>query len=111
MSQLFVVLIVASIAAWWWNSMQAREIASRAARQACRTFDTQLLDDTVALRSVRPRRDDSGRMTLRRVYRFEFTRSGGERFYGYTTLLGRRVIDVHLDAVEGDEIAARRTLH
>ncbi|MEX1080985.1 MAG: DUF3301 domain-containing protein [Halofilum sp. (in: g-proteobacteria)] len=110
MSQLFVIFIVASIGAWWWSSMQAREAATRAARQACGTFDTQLLDDTVALRSVRPRRNGSGRMTLRRVYRFEFTRSGGERYHGYATLLGRRVIDVHLDAVEGDEIAARRTL-
>lgn len=91
--------------------MQAREVAARAARKACRTFEAQLLDDTVALRSVRPRRDETGRMSLRRVYRFEFTRSGSERFAGYATLLGRRVLDVHLDAVERDGIAARRTLH
>ncbi len=110
MSQLLVIFIVASIGAWWWSSMQAREVASRSARQACRTFDAQLLDDTVALTSMRPRRSHGGRLTLWRVYRFEFTRSGSERFAGYATLLGRRVLDVHLDAVEREGVAARRTL-
>lgn len=110
MSQLVVLLIVASIAAWWWSSMQAREVAARAARRACYTFEAQLLDDTVALRSVRPRRNEAGRLTLRRVYRFEFARSGSERFAGHATLLGRRVLDVHLDAVEHDGVASSRTL-
>lgn len=91
--------------------MRAREAAARAARQACRTFDAQLLDDTVALRSVRPRRDRGGALALRRTYRFEFTRSGSERFSGYATLLGRQVLDVHLDAVEYEGARSRRTLH
>lgn len=103
--------IVALIAAWWWTSMRAREAATQAARRACRTFDTQLLDDTVALRGLRPRRDSSGALALRRIYRFEFTRSGAERFNGYATLLGRQVLDVHLDAVEHERAPGKRTLH
>lgn len=106
-----MIVIVTLIATWWWTSMRAREAATRAARQACRTFDTQLLDDTVALRGLRPRRDNNGALALRRTYRFEFTRSGAERFNGYATLLGRRVLDVHLDAVEHERAPGRRTLY
>lgn len=103
--------IVALIATWWWTSMRAREAATQAARRACRTFDTQLLDDTVALRGLRLRRDGRGVLVLRRTYRFEFTRSGAERFNGYATLLGRQVLDVHLDAVEHERAPGRHTLH
>ncbi len=110
MSQLLTIVIVALMATWWWTAMRAREAAARAARQACRTFDAQLLDDTVALRGMRPRRDTNGALALRRTYRFEFTRSGAERFNGYATLLGRRVLDVHLDAVEHERTPGRRIL-
>jgi len=69
-----------------------------------------LLDETVVLRQLRPRRDAAGRLCLRRIYGFEFTRSGGERDKGYATLMGHRVTGVHLDAVD-TEPAGRHMLH
>lgn len=91
--------------------MQAREAAIRSARRACGTFGAQLLDDTVILRSLRLRRR-RGRGSVLRVYGFEFTQSGVERHNGYATVLGNRVIDVHLDAVDGDRTRpASRSLH
>jgi len=111
MTQIVAILLLCAIGAWWWHAMQARETAARAARNACRTFGTQFLDDTVALRHLRPRRDASGRVRLLRVYQFEFTQSGGERNQGYVTLRGRRVLDVHLDAVDNKIVPLHRTLH
>lgn len=113
MTQLVPILVLAAIAGWWWTSMRAREAAAASARRACTTFGAQFLDETVVLRRLRPRRDAAGRPCLRRVYTFEFSRSGGARHTGYATLLGHRVVDVHLDAVEHDDTGGggRRTLH
>lgn len=102
MTQLIPILLLALIAWWWWDSMQAREIAVNAARRACRAFSTQLLDDSVVLRRIRLQRDSRGRVGLLRMYTFEFTRLGDERRNGYASLLGRRVLDVHLDDVEDE---------
>lgn len=102
MSQLVPILVLAAIAGWWWTSMRAREAAAASARRACTTFDAQFLDETVVLRRLRPRRDPAGLPCLRRDYTFEFTRSGGARHTGYATLIGHRVVDVHLDAAERD---------
>lgn len=92
--------------------MQAREVAVNAARRACRTFSTQLLDDSVVLRRVRLRRDRGGGLRLLRMYTFEFTRMGDERREGYASLLGRRLLDIHLDDVDDDvPPPPARTLH
>lgn len=112
MTQLVAMLLLALIGLWWWGSMQAREVAVGAARRACRTFSTQLLDDSVVLRRIRLQRDRRGRVGLLRMYTFEFTRAGDERRNGYVSVIGRRVLDVHLDDVEADAPPPPgRTLH
>ena len=58
--------------------------------------DLLLLDDTVALASLRPGRDDEGRLRLRRVYRFEYSDTGNNRRDGQVTLLGSELVTLHL---------------
>lgn len=112
MTQIAAILLLAALGWWWWDSMQAREVAVSAARRACRTFSTQLLDDSVVLRRLRPQRDRGGRLRLLRMYTFEFTRAGDERRTGYASVLGRHVLDVHLDDVDaGRPPPPDRTLH
>lgn len=112
MTQLVAMLLLAAIGWWWWDSMQAREVAVAAARRACRTFSTQLLDDSVVLRRLRLRRAGGGRLRLLRLYTFEFTRLGDERRTGYASVLGRRVLDIHLDDIDEDvPPPPDRTLH
>ena len=111
MTQIGAILVLAGLGAWWWHSMQVREVAVDAARRGCRAFGVQFLDDSVVLRRFRPRRDRTGRLCLWRTYAFEFTRSGGERRAGYVTLLGRRLLDVHLDEADPGGPAPGRTLH
>lgn len=111
MTQLVALLVLAAVGWWWWDSMQSREAAVAAARRACRTFSTQLLDDSVVLRRIRLRRHRGG-LGLLRMYTFEFTREGDERRNGYASVLGRRVLDVHLDDIDADTPPpAGRTLH
>lgn len=112
MTQIVAMLLLAALGWWWWDSMQAREMAVSAARRACRTFSAQLLDDSVVLRRLRPQRDRSGRLRLLRMYTFEFTRAGDERRTGYASLLGRHVLDVHLDDIDdGVPPPTDHTLH
>ena len=110
MSPWWGLLAVAAIVGWWWWSMRAREIAVKAARRACQRFSVQLLDETVALHRLRPTRGRDGRLHLWRLYQFEFTQTGGERYAGHVALFGERLMDVHLDAVGENGPAARNRM-
>jgi hypothetical protein len=93
----FTGLLVLAAAIWLWqDSLKAREAGKRASVAACEAEGVQFLDDTVAVGSIRPVRDDYGRLRLRRVYRFEFSDTGNNRRDGAVTLVGDRVITVYL---------------
>lgn len=88
-----ISLIVICLLAWFWlDSIKVRELGVKAARESCLREGVQLLDDTVAFRSLRPARDDNGRVLLRRVYDFEYSGSGNDRYRGSVMLLGREVV-------------------
>lgn len=67
-----------------------------AARRACERHGQQLLDETVALARIRPKRDRSGRVRWWRIYCFEFTGDGDQRSFGEVHLLGQRVVSLTL---------------
>ena len=93
------LLLALGLALWFWlDSLKAREAGVRAARSACEREGLQLLDETVAGRSVRPARDDDGRVTLERAYDFDYSRSGYDRYRGSVVLRGREVVLVDLAA-------------
>lgn len=90
-------LIVLGGLVWlWFDSFGAREAGIKAARFACESENLQLLDDTVAIASLKPVRNDDGRVVLRRVYKFEFSDTGNNRRNGNVVLLGYRVIVVNI---------------
>lgn len=91
-----------ALVGWFWlDSIRIREIGMQAARAACQREGVQLLDDTVATRSLRFARDEHGRLCLQRVYEFEYSRSGNDRVRGSVMLQGREVVllDVSRSAV------------
>jgi len=93
------LLLALGLALWFWlDSLKAREAGVRAARSACEREGLQLLDETVAGRSVRPARDDDGRVTLERAYDFDYSRSGYDRYRGSVVLRGCEVVLVDLAA-------------
>lgn len=85
-------LVALALLAWlWYDSMRAREHAVAAGQAACARDGLQFLDETVECVSVRPARNDSGRLVLRRVYRFEFSDDGSRRRAGSIVTLSGEV--------------------
>ena len=102
-------LIIIGIVAWFWvDSFRAREAGVRAVRRACDEEGLQLLDETIALFSMKPARNDYGRLVLRRVYQFDYSDSGANRRRGSVHMLGQHValLNLGLRLVHDD-----RTLH
>ncbi len=92
------VLGVVIAAAWLWiDSLRAREHAVAAGRAACKRYNVQLLDETVAFARLRLARDDEGRLRLRRTYTFEFSDTGNNRRHGAIVMLGARLEDLQLE--------------
>lgn len=93
-----VILIVACLVWLWWDGLGAKEVARASCLRLCREHDVLFLDDTVALASLRLRRNSNGSVGILRRFNFEFTSDGELRYQGYVEMLGRRVLQVHMDA-------------
>ncbi|MCP5153910.1 MAG: DUF3301 domain-containing protein [Ectothiorhodospiraceae bacterium] len=91
---LFGLLALAVVVIAWRDSMRAREHAMRACRAGCRSYDAQLLDDTVALMRVRPKLRPAP--CLQRVYGFEITWDGRQRHAATVTLEGQHVVSIYI---------------
>ena len=90
-------LFVLLAAGWFlWDSLKAREAANAAMRVACEAEGLLFLDDTVALRSVWPVRNDDGHVSLRRIYDFEYSDTGHNRREGSITMLADTVSVLYL---------------
>ena len=94
--ELFGLVVLAGGAWLWLDSLKARDAGIAAARAACQSEDLQLLDDTVAIASLRLARNDDGRLLLRRVYDFEYSDTGDNRRNGSVVMLGHRVVVLNL---------------
>jgi hypothetical protein len=94
-STLAALVTVGALLWLWRDSLGARELATRISRRTCEAEGVQFLDDTVALAGVRPV-FTRGRPQLRRVYHFEFSRSGDDRAGGSVTLTGAHVDTVYV---------------
>ena len=58
----------------------------------------QFLDDTVERKKLWLRRSRMGSLQLCRVYFFEFSSDGAERYQGRIIMLGQKVGEVEMDA-------------
>lgn len=87
-----IILSIALIAWFWFDSLKAREIGIQAVRDACEAEGLQLLDETISLVNVKPARNERGRWFWRRVYQFEYSDTGDNRRRGSVHLLGCRVV-------------------
>lgn len=105
-----VSLIVLFALVWFWaDSFKAREAGIRAARAACAADGLLLLDDTIALGSLRPERDEDGVLRLRRVYDFEYSDTGDNRRRGSVTMLGDQLVMLYVGPRPVATLAAEPT--
>jgi hypothetical protein len=92
-----LVLLVLGAGVWFaWDSLSAREAAIAASRGACAAAGLLFLDDTVAIESLWPVRENGSQLKLRRIYSFEYSDTGNNRRKGSTTLLGSRVVTIYI---------------
>lgn len=100
MDALLFLIASGLVATYWMSGMRAREVALRAARNACARENVQLLDETVALSRLRLARDGRGRACWRRRYDFEFSDDGGTRRHGEVELVGARPVALQLQLAD-----------
>ncbi len=100
-----LLLGVIGLGAWFWlDSMNAKEKAVEAAIRACKQINVQFLDQTVALESLKPARNNQGHLVARRIYAFEYSVQGVERRSGRAIMRGQVLEQVQLDTDDGTTI-------
>ena len=101
MSSLTLLLLIGLLVWFWLQGMKCRDIAIRIARSSCRQQELQLLDGTVALRSLRPYFSSPDDYGLKRTYTFDYSGDGFSRQTGCVVLYNRRVMSIVLERVQG----------
>lgn len=100
-----LILAVAAGLVWLWlDSLRARDAARAAARAACEAEGLLLLDDTVAIVSLKPARKENGHLTLQRAYDFEYSDTGDNRRKGSLVLVGDRVVLLNVGVRESANV-------
>jgi len=100
MIELFVFLLVTGSVVAWWQLMQGRQKARKAAGHVCANHGLQLLDDTVSLSSITWNRAGAGSHLLI-SYGFEFATNGAIRRSGVATTGFHGTLTITLDLEEG----------
>lgn len=94
--ELFLLCALSGAVWFWLDSLKAREIGIRAARDACQEEGLQFLDETVVGRSMKLKRDDEGVLRLQRIFAFEYSDTGNNRCFGSVTMTGHHVDMLHV---------------
>ena len=95
-SDVFLLIFVVLVPWYWWAAQGIKERALKAAKAHCESMEVQLLDDGVALQRLWFKRDDRGSFRVWRLFRFEFTATGEERYGGTVEMLGMSVVSLRL---------------
>lgn len=103
--ELVLAAILLALGWFWWDGLNTREQAIRAARAVCQRAGVQLLDETVALKHLGLARDDELRMRIRREFFFEYSDTGNNRLPGYVYVLGGRVRSANLIMPAATEVS------
>ena len=104
MTSILILLLLASIAWFWMNSIRAKEIALQASANACKEIHAQFLDQTASLKKIGFIRKKNGRLGLSRIYSFDFSRDREHRSQGLVSINGYIVAKVILDEDTGATI-------
>ncbi len=99
---LFVILLSAFL--YWLDSIRAKEIATTLSKEACKKVLLEFLDETVAIKKVRLRRNTKGQLSFYREYHFEFTSTGECRYKGIVKLLGKHLLDIEMEPYKINEL-------
>jgi hypothetical protein len=102
LDDLILIALLLGAYLYWFNGQQVKEVALKAVRANCLNLEVQMLDEYVALNSIRLKRDQAGKMRVRRIFLFEFSSTGNERYNGVCIMLGRRVESIQMEPYRFD---------
>ena len=101
MASILIILFIALISWFWLNSIRAKEIAMQRSALACQEIQAQFLDQTASLKKLNFVRNSNGRLSIQRVYSFDFSRDRETRSKGFVEIKGHQVTKVYLDEDAG----------
>ena len=102
LDDLILIALLLGAYLYWFNGQQVKEVALKAVRANCLNLEVQMLDEYVALNSIRLKRDQAGKMRVQRIFLFEFSSTGNERYNGVCIMLGRRVESIQMEPYRFD---------
>ncbi|HEY8035908.1 MAG TPA: DUF3301 domain-containing protein [Methylobacter sp.] len=102
LDDLILIALLLGAYLYWFNGQLVKEVALKAVRMNCLNLEVQMLDEYVALNSIRLKRDQSGKMRVQRIFLFEFSSTGNERYNGVCIMLGRRVESIQMEPYRFD---------
>lgn len=91
LSELVLLFGVVLVCLYWINAQRIKELVLSAVQAHCNKMGVQLLDDSVVLKRLWLKRDARGQMRLWRLFQFEFSSTGDERYLGSIEILGRQI--------------------
>ena len=97
MQQLIILFLLFIIAAYWYDSVQVKELARRAGDHACKKHDVQFLDNTVVKQKTSFQRHHASLFQLQRNYTFDYSLDGEKRMSGIIIMFGHRLREVQMD--------------
>jgi hypothetical protein len=89
--------VFAALFAFWWKSDEVKNYALKHARKQCKELNLQFLDQSMALKNLWPMRNQVGSLSLRRIYQFEFSSTGEQRYAGQVTMLGVKLEGIEME--------------
>ena len=95
--EIFMILLFTAGFLYWQSAQKVREIALAVTIRHCHDMDLQMLDGYIAFNALSLKRDRAGNIHIARVYQFEFSSTGAERYNGRVYMLGRLVESIQLD--------------
>lgn len=110
MNALIFLMLLALIVWFWQENLRYREYAIQQCRKKCREMNLQLLDQTVAMTSLKFRKDHNNKFRVQRKYGFEVSMDGTNRFGGYIVMLGHIIIHAEFDLPDGPVILQNNKL-
>lgn len=97
MNELVLIALLLVACLCWIDGAGVQEIAFEAVQANCLNLEVQMLDEYVALNRLRFKRDLAGKIRLQRIFLFEFSSTGNERYNGVCIMLGRRVESIQME--------------
>jgi hypothetical protein len=96
-TEIFVIMLFTVLFLYWQSAQKVKEIALVATQRHCHDMGLQMLDGYIAHAGISLKKDRAGKLHIVRVYHFEFSATGAERYNARIVMQGRRVESIQLE--------------